>query len=239
MTSRPDSALAAHADTVLPLRAARAEMSGIASLTYLATIAGLMTLGRDGAIDAELDRAPGVLASVIDGRAGWLGLAADLLDTGREVYVLADGIREGITEQAALMFREAPRIAALPFDTGDWLHVGLYTLFPGDGVLLIGGSPADAEAIETIHARGGRVVAIGPAQDGADVWIPSAHAATDTARASGLTASVAAECIAAELWMRARLARVVEADRPPTTGERASMPGTVRMARQSASLGRI
>jgi glucosamine--fructose-6-phosphate aminotransferase (isomerizing) len=202
MTSRPDSELAARADTVLPLRAARAETSGVATLTYLATIAGLLTLDRDGAIDAALDMTPRVLASVINSRGDWVGLAADLLDTGREVHVLGDGIHAGLTEQAALMFREAPRIAALPFDTGDWLHVGLYTLFPGDGVLLITGSPADALAIETIHARGGHVVVIGARRDGADLSIPATRDTGDTSMVHGPAASVVADCIAAELWRR-------------------------------------
>jgi hypothetical protein len=84
------------------------------------------------------------------------------------------------------MLREAPRIGAFQFDTGDWLHVGLYTLFPGDGVLLIAGSPADAEATDIIHARGGRVAFVGPVRTSTDA----------------LAASVAAELLAAELWRR-------------------------------------
>ena len=70
-----------------------------------------------------------------------------MLATGRPVHVLGDGLRLGAVEQAALMLREAPRIEAFAWDTGDWLHVGLYTLFPGDAVLLFSGSPADDEAI--------------------------------------------------------------------------------------------
>jgi fructoselysine-6-P-deglycase FrlB-like protein len=190
MTSRPDSALAAEADTVLPLLATRVETSGIASLSYHATVAGLLALDHDVALDAELALAPCALDAIITGRSAWLRPAADLLDTGREVHVIADGFRAGLAEQAALMFREAPRVAALSFDTGDWLHVGLYTLFPGDAVVLIGGSPADTEVIGTIHARGGRVVAIGPVPDGADVWIPAGWAG----------AAVVAELLAAEIW---------------------------------------
>lgn len=194
MTSRPASALAWEADIVVPLRAKRAETSGIATLSYRATVAALLTLDRDPGIDGQLDAAAADVAGVIASRAGWLSAAADILDTGREIHVLADGLHAGIAEQAALMLREAPRIAAPPYHTGDWLHVGLYTLFPGDGVLLIAGSPADAEAISTIHARGARVVVIGPARDGADSWIPTSGV---------LATTVAGELLAAELWGRA------------------------------------
>jgi fructoselysine-6-P-deglycase FrlB-like protein len=187
MTSSSNSALAREAHIILPLRADTAEASGLATLSYLATVAGLLTLDRDASIDAGLDKAPAAIAAVIDSRADWLDTAADLLDTGREIHVLADGLYAGTAEQAALMLREAPRIGAFQFDTGDWLHVGLYTLLPGDGVVLITGSPADAEAADTIHARGGHVAVVGPVRTSTDA----------------LAASVAAELLAAELWLRA------------------------------------
>jgi hypothetical protein len=93
----------------------------------------------------------------------------------------------------------------MPFDTGDWLHVGQYTLYPGDGVLLFSGSPSDDEAIATIKRRGGRVVVAGPAREGADLWIPVADDPGDWAVGS-LTASAVAEMVAAELWSRASAA---------------------------------
>ena len=85
----------------------------------------------------------------------WLTRAGDALATGRPIHVLGDGLRLGAVEQAALMLREAPRIEAFAWDTGDWLHVGLYTLFPGDAVLLFSGSPADDEAIRGGAREGG------------------------------------------------------------------------------------
>ena len=60
------------------------------------------------------------------------------------------------------MLREAPRITAQAFDTGDWLHAGLYTLLPGDPVLLFSG------AREPTRPRWRRRT---PAADG---WWPSA-----------------------------------------------------------------
>ena len=203
MTSRPDSPLAAEAHLVLPLRADRPEISGIATLSFRATVAGLLLLDGDESVDAELAAAPDALAAVIDGRDAWLAAGADLLDTGGVVHVLADGFHAGLAEEAALMLREAPRIMAWPIDTGDWLHVGLYTLLPGDAVLLLTGSPADAEVIETVHRRGGRVVAVGPAGNGADMWISVSRDVADTRVADIFATSAIAELLAAELWRRA------------------------------------
>ena len=50
------------------------------------------------------------------------------------VYTIAPYERLSSALQSALMFREAPRIAADGCETGDWLHVDLYlTKHPGTG----------------------------------------------------------------------------------------------------------
>jgi len=204
LTAERTSPLAALADAEIPLRAMSVETAGIASQTYRATVSALLLLDSSTA-EAAIDgasRAPKALAAFIDGYFEWQDAAADLLDTGRELHILADGFHAGLAEQAALMFREAPRIAAMPFDTGDWLHVGQYTFYPGDGVLLFAGSPQDEEAIATIGRRGGRVVVVGPTRTGADLVIPITDDPDDWAVGS-LVASTAAELIAAELWTRA------------------------------------
>lgn len=205
MTANSKSPLAQAVETVIPLRAMSDETAGIASQTYRATVSGLLLLDTQRVADeaaAAASRAPNQLAALLDRADEWQVRAADILDTGREVHVLADGLHVGLAEQAALMFREAPRIAAMPFDTGDWLHVGLYTLYPGDAVLLFSGSPADDEAVATIHRRGGRVVVVGPERDGADLVIPVAVDPDDWA-VGILTASGVAEMVAAEIWSRA------------------------------------
>lgn len=204
LTADRGSPLAAAADAVIPLRATSREMAGIASQTYRATVSGLLRLdaGRAPAdVAAGVSRAPDALAALLDGSEGWLHAAADLLDTGREIHVLADALHSGLAEQAALMFREAPRIAAMPFDTGDWLHIGQYTLFPGDGVLLFAGSRADDEAIATIRRRGGRVVLAGSAHDGAHLVVPVSPDPGDWV-VGMLVASAVAELVAAEIWRR-------------------------------------
>lgn len=208
LTGRHDSPLAAMADAVVPLAGGRAEASGIACLSYRSTVAALALLG-----DAALGRPPGMgiaaavpsLAALIDGRDAWLADAADVLDGGRSVHVLGDGARAGTSEQAALMLREAPRIPAVAFETGEWLHVGLYTLFPGDPVLQLAGAAADGEAVETIRARGGRVVLVGEGSRFAgdvDAHVPLPAAALVDPTVRLLVESAVAELLAAELWRR-------------------------------------
>ena len=144
-------------------------------------------------------------------RSDWLGDAADILDTGREIHVLGDWARQGTVEQAALMLREAPRIQASAWDTGDWLHVGLYTLLPRDAVLLFAGSPADGEAIATIHARAGLVVSVGPEHPDADMHIPLPDTVVRDPAIRALVEPAVGELIAAELWRRAAARTLREA----------------------------
>lgn len=204
LTAEPGSPLAALGEAVVPLRAMSFDTAAIALQTHRAAISALLLLDPPAtAADAAggVGRAPDELAALIDGRGAWVDAAADLLDTGREVHVLADGLHLGLAEQAALMLREAPRIAATAFDTGDWLHVGQYTLYPGDGVLLFAGSAADDEAIATIRRRGGHVVVAGPARDGAEVCVAVSRDPGDWP-VGALVAPAVAELIAAELWSR-------------------------------------
>ena len=206
ITGEPSSALAAEADAVLPLVGERAEASGIATLSSRSTVAALGLLaGEAGPSLAGNGIASAIpsLETLLDDRAAWLTRAADALATGRPIHVLGDGLRLGAVEQAALMLREAPRIEAIAWDTGDWLHVGLYTMFPGDAVLLFSGSPADDEAISTAHARGSAVVVVGDDRDGSDLHVPLPVTVTEDAAIRSLVESAVPELLAAELWARA------------------------------------
>ena len=205
LTSRPESPLAARSDAVLPLVGQRAETSGIASLSYRSTVAALAMLAGaavPGHARNGIAAAVPALERAIRERASWLPDAADRLETGRPLHVLGDGARMGAVEQTALMLREAPRIEATAYDTGDWLHVGLYTLFPGDTVLLFTGSASDDEAIATIRARGGRVVSVGATVDGSDVHVPLPDAVVRDPVIRALVEPVIGELLAAELWRR-------------------------------------
>jgi glutamine---fructose-6-phosphate transaminase (isomerizing) len=206
LTSEPASALAADADAVLPLVADRRETAGIATLSSRSTVAALRLLA--GQLDPSLGgngiaSAVPSLETLLDDRAAWLTRAADVLATGRPIHVLGDGLRLGGVEQSALMLREAPRMEAFAWDTGDWLHVGLYTLFPGDAVLLFSGSPADDEVIRTVHARGSKVVVVGDNRDDSDLHVPLPVTVTDDEAIRSLVEPAVAELLSAELWARA------------------------------------
>jgi fructoselysine-6-P-deglycase FrlB-like protein len=206
VTSRPDSALAARADAVLPLVGSRSEAAGVATLSYRSTVAALLLLAAEAVpalVGNGIAAAVPALEQLLRERSGRLADGAGALDTGRPVHVLGDGARMGTVEQAALMLREAPRLDAAAYDTGEWLHVGLYTQFPGDAVLLLAGSAADAEAIATIRSRGGVVVAVGPRPDDADLHLPLPDTVLADPVLRALVEPVIAELLAVELWRRA------------------------------------
>ncbi|MEI7744937.1 MAG: SIS domain-containing protein, partial [Chloroflexota bacterium] len=220
LTARADSPLARYSDAVVPLAAAVVESGGVASLTYRATVAaliGLVGMGEPDETRRALVSAGPALAELIDGRGSWLTRAADILDGARDVHVLGNGAWIGGCEQAALMLREAPRLPAIAFDTGDWLHVGLYTLFPGDPVLLSTGSAADGEALRTIRDRGGRAVVVGTPTSPdlkraeGEVWIPLPETAVGNRLIRSIVESAVAELLAAELWGRTSARLVGEA----------------------------
>ena len=141
---------------------------------------------------------------------------ADALDGAPSIDVLADASLLGVAEQAALMLREAPRLPAHAFETGDWLHTGVYLALPGHRVVLLEGSPADDEVVRTVERRAGRGRAHPGRQRGrpdrarpsSTRWWPSDSPAT--------------------LWARTR------AERPRLSpGSRPARPGPRRGARWS------
>lgn len=229
ITNQSVSPLAAAADAVLPLRAGD-ETSGIASVTYAATVAALCRLAASLGVRLDagplLEDAAANVESVLASRAAWKGWAADILGTGAAVHLLADAAALGTAEQAALLFREGPRINADVTDAGDWLHVGLYTALPGYRAVLLSGTQYDDELVEVIHGRGGKIVTVGTAGPGtagpgagpgagpsaADLRIP-----VPMAHSRGLQAAfaepMALALIAAELWARAHATDREDPDR--------------------------
>jgi fructoselysine-6-P-deglycase FrlB-like protein len=174
------------------------ERSGIACRTFRATVAAL-ALATGVVTIEDLASAVGALEQRLADRADWLPDAADLLDRALAIDVIGDGGAIGALEQAALMLREAPRLRAAAWDAGDWLHTAIYTALPGHRAILFAGTAYDAELIETIHGRGGRVVAIGEGPGAAALRVPAARGATDLGAA--LDGVAVAELIAAELWL--------------------------------------
>jgi fructoselysine-6-P-deglycase FrlB-like protein len=191
VTNDPASPLAATADVVVELHAGE-ETGGIACRTFRATSAALALL--TGAAGTTDDLRP-VIDRLARGVATPLPRdVADLLDLAPSIDVLAAPVLLGVAEQAALMLREAPRLPAHAFETGEWLHTGVYLALPGHRAVLFPGSPSDAELMHTVRRRGGEVVVIEPDE-------PDGHPVR-----RAIIDSLAAERLAVELWRRANAA---------------------------------
>ena len=203
VTNDDGSPLARSADHVLPLLAGR-EGAGIATRTFRATIAVLaMIVGRWGDRDltaASLRPTLDALHVMLDGHRSWVGEAADLLDGAGAIDVLGDASDSALVHQAALMLREAPRLPANAHDTADWLHTAVYLALPGHRALLLSGSPADEEIIDTIGRRGGETILVGRALPGAALTIDAPTLDGPAPRA--IVLSIIAELLALELWGR-------------------------------------
>jgi fructoselysine-6-P-deglycase FrlB-like protein len=204
VTERPTSRLASAADAVLPLLAGP-EAGGVACRTHLATLATLLLVaGRatgSGPTAASLRPAVDALERLMTGSVAWLGPAADLLDGAETIHVVGDASRPGAAEQAALMLREGPRLAATAWDAGDWAHVGIYAALPGARMVLLSGTAYDRSLVETVRSRSGEVVVVGPPVDGAALVIPLPGA--DDPQVRTLVEVTVVELVAAELWSRA------------------------------------
>ncbi len=208
VTNQPDSPLAGAAEAVVPLLEA-AEAGGVACRTYVATVASLLLLADrsttgspgSGLVPPAVRLAVAAADDLVTRLSLWQMAAADLLDRADQLHVLGDAARFGSVEQAALVLREGPRLGAVAFDAGDWLHVGMYTAVPGFRAILFSGTPYDAEIGRVVGERGGQLVAIGRPVDGAALGI--GHGASDRMPASALVETLVTDLIAAELWRRA------------------------------------
>jgi glucosamine--fructose-6-phosphate aminotransferase (isomerizing) len=202
ITNAPESALADAADIVLPLLAGE-ERGGVACRTFQATRAVLLRLC--GVPTAALAAAPAAQAALLEARDGWLEPLLATLEGGPAVYAIAPAEREASALQAALMFREGPRIAADGCETGDWLHVDVYlSKYPGYRALLFGGSRFDPGVMEWARERSSTIVSIGRPVPGATLHVGFPYA--DHALVSALVEVSVAE-LAAGAWWRRRAER--------------------------------
>ena len=214
VTNEPDSPLAGVADHVLPLHAGR-EGAGIATRTFRATVAvlGLLAgrwLGDDRSTTTALRPAVAALEEIVRDHGTWLAAAGDLFDHADAIDVIGDAADAALVEQAALMFREAPRLPAEAHDTGDWLHTSVYLAYPGHRALLFSGAAMDAEVVAAITRRGGAVAVVGDPVDGAAMTIPLPVMAGRLPRV--LAGSIVAELLSAELWARTSATETGQSD---------------------------
>jgi glutamine---fructose-6-phosphate transaminase (isomerizing) len=201
ITNDSGAPLAGAADVVLPLEVGE-ERGGVACRTYQGTLAVLLLLaGRfvDQELRLELEPAVAAVGALCDGRERWLEGAIEILGGG--IATIAPDERQSTAEQAALVFREGPRIPAAACETGDWSHVDVYlTRRPGYRALLFSGSPHDATVVAWLRRRAGAFVAVGGAVDGAALTVDhGAHGSL----AALLVETTVAELLAAEMWRRA------------------------------------
>ena len=161
VTNQAASPLAELADVVLPLHAG-VEASGVSSRTFLATTAVLSLLSdrlRGHAADvAALRPAVEGLDAVLEGRGAWLATTADLIDGADAIGVIGPASSQGLAEQAALMFREGPRLRASAHEAVDWLHSAIYTALPGYRAVLLPGTPDAGRLAAIVAGRGGATV---------------------------------------------------------------------------------
>lgn len=205
ITNRPDRALGAHADVVLPLLAGE-EAGGVACRTFQTTLA-LLHLLTGAPVDA-LRPAAGAQAELLARRERWLPALVDAIERAGAVYALAPAERHSSSLQSALMFREGPRIVADGTETGDWLHVDVYlSKHPGYTALLFGGSRFDEGVMEWARERSCTIVAVGRPIAGAALHIP--FDGSDDPLIASLVEVCVAELAAAELWRRRLAAGVM------------------------------
>ena len=92
---------------------------------------------------------------MLEGRGAWLATTAELFDGADAVGVIGPASSQGLAEQAALMFREGPRMRASAHEAVDWHHTAIYTALPGYRALLLPGTP-DPGRLASCHRRPGR-----------------------------------------------------------------------------------
>lgn len=200
LTNAPDGPLAAEADVVLPLLAG-VEHGGVACRTFQATAAVLRLLA--GWSRASLAPAVAAQAALLARRTEWLEPLLGALDGAAGFHAIAPAERLSTALQAALMFREGPRIAADAAETGDWLHVDVYlSKHPGYRALLFSGSRYDGGVMEWARERAATIVAVGAPVPGAAVHVPLPG--VDDPVVASLVEVCVAEVAAATWWRRRR-----------------------------------
>jgi glucosamine--fructose-6-phosphate aminotransferase (isomerizing) len=204
VTNQPASPLAAASDVALPLQAG-VEASGVSSRTFLATTAVLSLLsdrlrGR-APDDAALRRAVEGLDAVLEGRGAWLGATADLFDGADAIGVIGPADSQGLAEQAALLFREGPRLRASAHEAVDWHHSAIYTALPGYRALLLPETRDVARLASVVAGRGGATVAVTSAEDQV-VDIATSHVWLPAGVPTRFLTPAVADILAVELWSR-------------------------------------
>jgi glucosamine--fructose-6-phosphate aminotransferase (isomerizing) len=206
LVNETDSTLARAADVVVPMHAGR-ELGGVACRSYLHTLAMLLALeerlaaSSTGAIGSLVQRAADAAADLLERRDEWLPQVRERLVGPDGVYAAAPARRMASAQQAALMLREGPRLAATGCETGDWSHVDVYLTKTLDYRLLIfPGSRWDDALLRWTTERGSTVVAVGAHVPAAQLTVRYRGDDDDDVRL--LTEVLVAELVAHDAWDR-------------------------------------
>ncbi|TRZ55063.1 MAG: iron dicitrate transport regulator FecR [Streptomycetaceae bacterium] len=142
------------------------ESGGVASLTYTATIIGLLRLSEQlGAIDnltALIDRAADAIEHITSTQNDWLDSYLDLSLSGSGTHFVAPQNRLCSAQQSALMLREGPRLPAVACETGDWSHIDVYLTKVQDyRLVLFPGSTWEDQLFQWTNERKSTVITMG------------------------------------------------------------------------------
>jgi glutamine---fructose-6-phosphate transaminase (isomerizing) len=207
VTEDASSPVTQGAHDVLPLLAG-AEDGGVACRSYRHTLAVLLALAdqlaRGTAPDlaascrSAADATERLLATAPD----WVPPVADLLRGPDGCWVVAPAARWSSAQQSALMVREGPRRPAHAGETGDWSHVDVYLTKTLDyRLLLLPGSPYDAELLRWTAERGSTVVSVGPPVASGAASVP--YEGSERPDVALLTETTVAELVAHHWWASA------------------------------------
>jgi fructoselysine-6-P-deglycase FrlB-like protein len=216
------SPLASLCDATVDL-AAEPEVGGVASRSFQHTLVLLLALlersgdpwaaaaagpgdparQEPGSLVTTVRRAAEASADLLDRRDQWLSDITGALDGPDGTYVVAPAHRFSSAAQSALMLREGPRRRAVGCETGDWSHVDVYLTKTLDyRMLLLPGSPFEAELLRWTDERGSTVVVAGPSPrpvgDGVALELRYQHDTDDDVRL--LTEVLVVELVAQRLW---------------------------------------
>lgn len=207
LTNSESSALSERAHLVVPLGAG-VEVGGVACRSFQHTLALLLALeehlagGAGRATSALVRRCQAATADLLRREHEWLPAVTAALVGPDGSHLVAPARQLSSAQQAALMLREGPRLAAVPCETGDWAHVDVYLTKNTDyRLLLFGGSRWEDGLREWTDRRGTTVVTVGPASGPAAVAVRYPDDHDDDVRL--LTETLVVELVAARLWQAA------------------------------------
>jgi glucosamine--fructose-6-phosphate aminotransferase (isomerizing) len=179
-----DSPLASLAHEVLPLRAGD-EISVAATKSFIASLSALAHLATgwrdDAGLAAALQEAPALLRQAWE--CDW-SAALEPIARCRSMYVLARGIGLGIAQESALKFKEVCGLHAEAFSAAEVLH-GPIAIAGDDFPMLVYAQndktrPGIDALLETLAARGVKLITAGATQDGAiNLPTPASHPAIE------------------------------------------------------------